>query len=55
MDAKIKHFLKDGTEVDEISGYRVNPDENPRFYAVLKEIGGEYGNNDDLSIPERVA
>lgn len=54
-NAKIKHFLKDGSQVDEISGYKVNPDENPCFYAVLKEIRGEHGTDENIPVPERVA
>jgi len=37
----VKHVLKDGTEVNDISGLVINPKEFPRVYEILKKINGE--------------
>lgn len=37
----VKHVLKDGTEVDDISGLVINPEQFPRVYEILKKINGE--------------
>lgn len=45
----VKHVLKDGTVVDDISGVVITKEQFPKVYEILQKIGERYEKGDSES------